>query len=83
MKKTLEESVKYAVKTEWPRIYIDWTRELPEGTADRCTDMLIAGGYRPLYDAAPELQEAYKNGQKVNGKYVRLPQECWEKKKER
>lgn len=68
-------------------IEINWIgmspQEAEDGGTDRCTDMLLAAGYRPdkwtVAAVNPELQDAYASGQKVNGKYVRLPQETWKR----
>lgn len=68
-------------------IEVNWINmslhESEDGGADRCTDILVSAGYRPdkwtVAAVNPELQDAYASGQKVNGKYVRLPQETWRK----
>lgn len=66
-------------------IEVNWLgmspQEAEDGGADRCTDILVAAGYRPSgRDCALDVQEAYITGQKVDGKYIRLPQETWIKK---
>lgn len=65
-------------------ICINWinigSKEAVSGGADRITANLLKSGYRP--DGAgvhPDFREAYEAGDKVSGKYIRLPQEAWKK----
>lgn len=65
-------------------ICINWinmsAKEAGSGGADRITRKLIEAGYRPDGSAcASGVREAYEAGQKVNGCYIRLPQEAWRK----
>ncbi|MDO4328730.1 MAG: hypothetical protein Q4C66_05275 [Lachnospiraceae bacterium] len=65
-------------------ICINWinmsAKEAGSGGADRITRKLIEAGYRPDGAAcASRVREAYEAGQKVNGRYIRLPQEAWRK----
>ncbi|MEG0989127.1 MAG: hypothetical protein RSG54_10425 [Clostridium sp.] len=66
-------------------IEINWinmsAKEAGSGGADRITRKLIDAGYRP--DGAgctDSVRAAYETGQKVDGRYIRLPQETWELK---
>ena len=63
-------------------IWINWinmsAKELGSGGADRITRKLIEAGYRP--DGAGVVDKYrvdYEAGQKVDGRYIRLPQETW------
>lgn len=63
-------------------IYINWinmsAKEAGSGGADRVTKKLIEAGYRPDGEGVAEkVRAAYVEGQKINGKYVRMPQETW------
>lgn len=63
-------------------IEINWInispKEAGSGGADRVTKKLIDAGYRPKgADCNQKYREAYENGQKVDGRYIRLPQEIW------
>lgn len=63
-------------------IRIDWLdidrAEAEDRVPDRIAETLFDAGYHPDgRGCAPDVQEAYVTGQKVNGKYIRLPQEIW------
>lgn len=63
-------------------IQINWihmsAKEAGSGGADRITKKLVEAGYRPEGSGAIKKgREAYEAGQKVNGRYIRLPQETW------
>lgn len=65
-----------------PEIYINWinmsAKEAGSGGADRVTRKLIEAGYRPDGEGVAEkVRAAYEAGQKVDGRYVRMPQETW------
>lgn len=53
-------------------------KEAMSGGADRATEKLIAAGYQPDGRGCAEtVRAAYEAGRKVDGKYIRLPQETW------
>lgn len=63
-------------------IMVNWVnmsaKEAGFGGADRVTRKLIAAGYRPDgAGVAEKVRAAYEAGQKVGGRYVRMPQETW------
>lgn len=63
-------------------IMINWINMSPKeagsGGADRVTRKLIEAGYRPDGEGcAARFKAAYESGQKVDGRYVRMPQETW------
>lgn len=63
-------------------IEINWinmsAKEAGNGGADRVTAKLVAAGYRPDGSGCAErYRKAYEEGQKVDGCYIRLPQETW------
>lgn len=65
-----------------PTIEINWinmsVKEAGSGGADRITRKLIDAGYRPDGTGCAEhCRKAYETGQKVDGRYIRLPQETW------
>lgn len=65
-----------------PEIEINWinmsAKEARSGGGDRITRKLIDAGYRPDGTGCAEhCREAYETGQKVDGRYIRLPQETW------
>lgn len=71
-----------AIATGRHEIYINWINMSPKesgsGGADRVTRKLIDAGYRPDGEGVAEkVRAAYEAGQKVNGKYIRMPQEKW------
>lgn len=71
-----------AIANSSAKISINWinmsNKESGSGGADRITKKLIATGYRPDgASCAPEVREAYEAGRKMDGKYIRLPQETW------
>lgn len=68
-------------------IEINWINMSPKeagsGGADRVTKKLINAGYRPKgMGCNQKFREAYENGRKVDGRYIRMPQEIWLKKAE-
>lgn len=87
MKGRYEQRVRSQIEEGINPIEVDWinisAEEAEDGGADRCTDMLLAAGYRPdpktVGAMIPSLQDAYANGQKVGDTYIRLPQETWSK----
>ena len=63
-------------------IWINWinmsAKELSSGGADRITRKLIEAGYRPDGAGVVDKYRAdYEAGRKVDGRYIRLPQESW------
>lgn len=63
-------------------IRINWinmsAKESGSGGADRVTKKLIEAGYRPDgTDVSDKYRAAYEAGRKVDGRYIRLPQESW------
>lgn len=68
-----------------PSFFINWLnmseREAMSGGADRCTELLLAAGYRPDGSVVrEELREKYENGLRgEDGKFIRVPQETWTK----
>ena len=63
-------------------IEINWVnmsaKESGSGGADRITRKLIEAGYRPDgADVVDKYREAYEAGRKVDGRYIRMPQEIW------
>lgn len=63
-------------------IEINWinmsAKEAGNGGADRVTAKLVAAGYRPDGSGCAEkYRKAYVEGRKVDGRYIRLPQETW------
>lgn len=70
------------IEEQAQEIAINWinmsAKEAGSSGADRITRKLIDAGYRPDgAGCAPKVREAYEAGRKVNGRYVRLPQEVW------
>lgn len=69
-------------------IYINWVniseKEAASGGADRCTELLLAAGYRPDGAGVVEnMRGQYEAGEKDEaGNYIRIPQETWRKKEE-
>lgn len=68
-------------------IKINWTnmsaKEAGSGGADRVTLKLVSAGYRPDGCNVPaRFRAAYEAGQKVGGRFVRLPQETWTRRSE-
>lgn len=84
MKGKYERYLECVIEEGKEEIAINWInmseREAASGGADRCTELLLAAGYRPdgRY-AAEAVRQQYINGEKVNGKFVRMPQEEWKK----
>lgn len=68
-----------------PSFFINWLnmseREAMSGGADRCTELLLAAGYRPDGSVVREdLRERYERGLRgEDGKFIRVPQEVWKK----
>lgn len=68
-----------------PSLFINWLnmseREAMSGGADRCTELLLAAGYRPDGSVVREdLREKYENGVRgEDGRFIRAPQETWTK----
>lgn len=66
-------------------LFINWLnmseREAMSGGADRCTELLLAAGYRPDGSVVREdLREKYENGVRgEDGRFIRAPQETWTK----
>lgn len=65
-------------------VEINWinmsAKEAGSGGADRITRKLIVAGYRPDGSGCVERhRKAYEAGEKVAGRYVRLPQETWQR----
>lgn len=63
-------------------IEINWinisAKEAVSGGADRITRKLIDAGYRPDgIGCTDSVKAAYESGNKVDGRYIRLPQETW------
>lgn len=58
--------------------------EAASGGADRCTELLLAAGYRPDGAGVVEnMRGHYEAGEKDEaGNYIRIPQETWRKKEE-
>ena len=78
-----ERMVDKAIASGSLEIKINWinmsAKEAGSGGADRVTRKLIDAGYRPDgTDVVDKMREAYEAGQKVNGSYIRIPQETWE-----
>lgn len=69
-------------------IEINWLnmsgKEAGRGGADKITKKLIAAGYRPDGSgiSSKKVRDAYEAGEKLMGKYVRLPSETWTKQRE-
>lgn len=71
-----------AIASGSAEIGINWinmsAKEAGSGGADRVTQKLLAAGYRPDgASCAPEYREVYEAGRKVDGRYIRMPQEIW------
>lgn len=68
-----------------PSLFINWLnmseREAMSGGADRCTELLLAAGYRPDGSVVrEELRARYERGLRgEDGKFIRVPQETWTK----
>lgn len=84
MKGKYERYLERMIEEGKEEIAINWInmseREASSGGADRCTELLLSAGYRPdgRY-VAEAVHQQYVNGEKVNGKFVRMPQEDWKK----
>lgn len=77
-----ERGVDRMIADQVQEIEINWinmsAKESGRGGADRITRKLIAAGYRPSgCDVPDKHREAYEAGRKVNGQYIRPPQETW------
>lgn len=58
-------------------------KESGSGGADRVTKKLIEAGYRPDgAGVADKYRTDYEAGRKVDGRYIRLPQETWTRRAE-
>lgn len=87
MKGRYEQAIERLILEGRDPIEVNWINmslhESEDGGADRCTDMLVAAGYQPDIKTVgaiiPDLQLDYAFGRRVNGKYIRLPQETWRK----
>ncbi len=71
-----------AIAADSQEISINWinmsAKEAGSGGADRITKKLVEAGYRPDgADVAEKVRAAYEAGEKVDGRYVRMPQETW------
>lgn len=67
----------HEIKINWINIS---AKEASSGGANRVTKKLLDAGYRPDGSGCAEkLRADYESGTKVNGSYVRLPQEIWRK----
>lgn len=80
-----ERGVDHMIAELTQTIVINWVnlsaKEAGSGCADRITRKLIDAGYRPNgSDCAPDYREAYEAGRKVDGRYIRLPQETRERR---
>lgn len=88
MKGRYEQAIERLILEGISPMEVNWINMSPheseDGGADRCTDMLVAAGYRPdkatVAAVNPEFQDAYANGQKVGDIYIRLPQETWRRR---
>lgn len=77
-----ERGVDRMIADQVQEIEINWinmsAKESGSGGADRITRKLIEAGYRPDGSVvADKYRAAYEAGQKVDGRYIRQPQETW------
>lgn len=77
-----ERMVDHAIAAGKKEIEINWinmsAKEAGSGGANRVTKKLLDAGYRPDGSGCAEkFRASYESGAKVNGNYVRLPQEIW------
>ncbi|WP_367941529.1 hypothetical protein [Enterocloster citroniae] len=80
-----ERMADHMIANQVQTIEINWinmsAKEAGSGGADRVTRKLIEAGYRPDGSGCvARSREAYEAGRKVNGSYIRLPQEIWERR---
>lgn len=79
-----ERTVERKIEAQQSVIEINWinmsAKEAGSGGADRVTRKLVEAGYLPDGSGVVEkYREAYEAGQKVDGRYIRMPQETWKK----
>lgn len=79
-----ERTVDRKIEAQQSVIEINWinmsAKEAGSGGADRVTRKLVEAGYLPDGSTVVEkYRKAYEAGQKVDGRYIRQPQETWKK----